>query len=354
MACRLLIAALSLACTTAQAHAASLLDDPWPAPVINEGSGEDVTMRSHTPFALEDVGAGPGLDPPRDVNATFYLPEGASPLRKAPAVVLLHGSAGILQSRELTYGPQYAAMGVAALVVDTFGSRRDIATAYVDRVLRITETTMVADAYAALRWLAARPDVDARKVALMGFSYGALATLLAAYEQPALRFAPDGLRFAAHVTYYGPCLAKFEDSRATGAPILMLSAEHDAVTDPKRCADAADELRRGGTRVEQLRYDGAYHQWDGNAGGPDNPVRRASNLAACRFNVARDGTVRDAKSGLEMSNAFFRKIILGLCNDSNGYLQARNDTVRLRSNRDVGRFLAAAFESGAPSRAPKP
>jgi dienelactone hydrolase len=343
MALRFHLATLCLLGLAAPAQAASLLADPWPEPKVTEGSGEDVTFMSSTPFVLEDVGRGPKLDPRRPVKATLYMPEDASPARKVPAVILLHGSAGVLSARELSYGPQYAAMGVAALVIDSFGSRRDIATAYVDRVINITETAMIVDAYNGLRYLAARGDVDARKVAVVGYSYGALAVLLAAYAQPAERIAPDGVRFAAHVMYYGPCLARFEDTRATGAPVLMLSAEHDAVTDPKRCAESAEELVRGGARVEQIRYAGAYHQWDGNVGAPGNPIRRANNMAPCRFVVERDNTVRDRRSGIEMSNPFFRKVILGLCADSEGYLQARDPEVRAKSNRDVGRFLAQVF-----------
>jgi dienelactone hydrolase len=338
----------------ATVSAASLTDDPWPEATVNTTPPEDIAFTSSTPFVFEDVGAGPELDPPRQVRATLYMPEDASPQRKVPAVILLHGSAGVLQARERTYGAQYAAMGVATLVPDSFGSRRDIATSYIDRVMNITETAMMADAFAGLRYLDKRGDVDARKVAVIGFSYGALAALLVAYEQAAQRFAPDGYRFAAHVPYYGPCLAKFEDGRATGAPVLMLSAEHDRVTHPKRCAETAEELLKGGARsVEHIRYVGAYHQWDGSSGTPENPVRRGSNLAGCRFAVERDAKVRDLHTGLAMSNVFFRKLILWLCNDSEGYLQARDPTVRAKSNRDVGKFLSAAFARGAPAPAAK-
>lgn len=350
MAFKSFLAALFLVFATAPAVAGSLRDDPWPTPAIDPSAGEAVNFPSHTPFVLEDVGGGPTFNPPRTVNARLYVPENASAANKAPAVVLLHGSAGLLYAREFTYGPQYAAMGVAALAVDSFGSRRDIASAYIDRVMRITETAMVNDAYAALRWLATRPEIDARRVAVIGFSYGALAALLAAYDQPARRFAPDGHRFAAHVSYYGPCLATFEDKRMTGAPILLLSAEHDAVTDPERCVEVVGDIRRGGAHVEQIRYTGAYHQWDGNAGSPDAPVRRANNLAPCRFEVERDATIRDLKTGLEMSNELFRKVILAICRDRDGYLQARDDAVRAKSNRDVGRFLAAAFGMSESSR----
>jgi dienelactone hydrolase len=345
------VGALALClCLAVPLQAASLLDDPWPDPGATGIAGEEVTFMSSTPFVFEDVGAGPELDPPREVKAALYMPRGASPQRKVPAVILLHGSGGVMQAREHTYGRQYAAMGVATLVVETFGSRRDIATSYIDRVMNITETTMLADAFSGLRYLDKRGDVDARKAAVIGFSYGALPALLAAYEHAAERLAPDGYRFAAHVSYYGPCLAKFEDSRATGAPVLLLSAEHDRVSDPQRCAETADELLRSGApAVERIRYPGAYHQWDGSAGSPENPVRRGSNLAGCRFVVERDAKVRDLHTGLAMSNVFFRKLILWLCNDSGGYLQARNPEVRVKSNRDVGKFLSAAFARGAPT-----
>jgi dienelactone hydrolase len=341
------IVALALCIAARSMYAASLTDEVWPEPDANRGSGIEVAFASHSPFVLEDVGAGPKLDPPRRVSGLLYLPTDATAEQKMPAVVLLHGTMGIQPGRELTYARQFAAMGVAALVVDTFGSRTDMATDYVDRMLKITETMMVADAYAALDFLATRPGIDIRRVALMGFAYGGLSTVLAGYEQVAARFAPDGKRFAAHVGLYGPCLATFENNRATGAPVFMLSGEFDTVSDPKRCAATAEELRRGGARVETIRYPGAYAQWDGEQGSPGNPARRPHNMSACRFIVQRDGTVRDGKSGIEMSNGFYRKVILALCDEPEGYLLQRDPAVRAQSNRDLGRFLAGVFDKAS-------
>jgi hypothetical protein len=67
-------------------------------------------------------------------------------------------------------------------------------------------------------------------------------------------------------------------------------------------------------------------------------------MAPCRFTVARDNTVRDARSGVEMSNPFFRKVILGMCSDRDGNLLQRDPVVRAQSNRDVGKFLSKVFE----------
>ena len=47
-----------------------------------------------------------------------------------------------------------------------------------------------------------------------------------------------------------------------------------------------------------------------------------------------------------MDNPFTRKILLGLCSDSDGYLIGRNLEVRDRSNRTLGDFLKRAFQGG--------
>jgi len=107
-------------------------------------------------------------------------------------------------------------MGVAALVVDVFGARRDRGTEFIERLLNITETMMVADAYSGLRFLAGRPEIDPHRVVLIGFSYGAMATTFAVYVQIADALAPPRLRFAGHVAFYGACIARFSDSHTTG------------------------------------------------------------------------------------------------------------------------------------------
>jgi len=236
-------------------------------------------------------------------------------------------------------------MGIAALVVDSFGARRDRGTEFIDRILNITETMMLADAYAGLGFLAARPEIDPRRVVLTGFSYGAMATMYALYAQVADKLAPPRQRFAGHVAFYGPCIARFEDSRTTGAPLLMLIGGKDEIVDQQRCAEAAADLRAGGSQVETIVYPDAVHQWDGAFAA--RPIGR--NLSGCSFVVERDGTIRDRNTGLAMTGPFMRKIILGLCTLGAGpYPIARNDKVRAQATADYGRFLAGIFGMPPP------
>jgi acetyl esterase/lipase len=115
------------------------LAESWPDPAtLGDLPGVMVSWPSSSPFTPADIGAGSEDDPPTTALGRLYLPPGTHPPRSVPAVVLLHGSGGILPSRELIYAPQLARIGVAALVVDSFGARRDRGIEFLERVLNIT------------------------------------------------------------------------------------------------------------------------------------------------------------------------------------------------------------------------
>jgi len=310
----------------------------WPDPAtLPQVVQEDVTIASSSPYLLTDVDS--ERAPATTVHGTLFLPPGPRAPHSLPAVVMLHGSSGVLAARELTYGKQLAAMGIAVLVVDSFGGRPDRGSSFTERLLNITETMFVADGYAALGDLAARPEIDSKRVVLVGFSYGAMATMYALMTEVADRMAPPGLRFAGHVAFYGPCLARFDDRRTTGAPLLMLFGADDQIVDHERCTAFAADLRAGGSAVDVIAYPGAVHQWDGPFG------RRliGRNVVACDFVVRRDGSVQDRNNGFVMSNQATRELMLSMCVTDKPYPIGRDDAVRLQSNRDFGRFLARVF-----------
>jgi dienelactone hydrolase len=333
--CRWLACSLTLLLVTGPARAAPDLLGPWPNGDTLRGIvSEPVTFASHSPFSLADVGGGPEIDPPTEAVGTLYLP--ARIAAPVPAAILLHGASGVRGMREQTYGRQLAAMGIGALVIDAFAPRRDMGRGFIERILNITETMLIADAFAGLRYLAARPEIDGERVVMIGFSYGGMASVISAYAQVAALFAPDGQRFAGHVSYYGPCIARFEDPRTTGAPVLMLFGDQDAIMNAGRCAEIVADLERGGSTAEMIVYPGARHQWDGSR---TVPWRAPRHLADCAVTVDADGDVFDDLTHLPMMGPNTRRIILGLCSDGDGYLVARDDAVRERSNRDLGAFL---------------
>ena len=228
---------------------------PWPDPAhLPPVTAEQAGFPSSSPFGPSDAGMPDA--PPATARAMLFLPPGTHGPGTVPAVVMLHGAAGNIAERGGTYGPQLASMGVAVLVIDTFGARPDLGASFNQHLLNITETMFVADAYARLRFLASRPEIDRRHVVLAGFSYGGMATTYALYAQMADRFVPPDLRFAGHVAFYGPCIARFDDSRTTGAPLLMLYGAGDELIRPDRCAQVAQDLRAGSSTVDIVSYRG--------------------------------------------------------------------------------------------------
>lgn len=338
---RHLIAALALLAVSHAAVAADLgaLTQPWPN---GEGlpQGREVTWQSTSPFTPQE--ALWRTAPETTALGTLHPARRAPGAPPPPAVVLLHGSSGVLWPRERTYAAQFAAMGITALVVDAFAARRDRGTSFTERLLNITESMLLADAYAGLRFLIAAGEADPRRVALIGFSYGAMAAMYGLNAAAARAFAPEGERFAAHAAFYGPCIARFEEPRTTGAPLLMLYGTADELIDPARCAEKAASFRAGGSTVEMIAYEGAAHQWDGGRG----PFRIGRLMNGCDIKLERDGAVRDMNSGLAMAGRTSRLLILGLCVENKPYLINADAAVRARSNADLGRFLAQAFAPG--------
>ena len=338
----LLVACLTLAAGLAGRVMALDLPDAWPE--AGADPGRPVRFPSLSPFTPAQVADAP----PVTGVGTLFLPEPAGNARPAPAVVLLHGSSGVLAARELAYARQLARLGVAALVVDSFASRRDLATDYVDRLLAITESMLEADAYAALAWLSSRSDLDATRVALVGFSYGGLASLYAANAGVADRLARGPRRFAGHAAYYAPCIGEFADPRTTSAPVLMQAGILDETIDAERCRATAEAFRRGGSDTRLVTHEGAHHQWDGAPGADWRPSR---GIRACRFRVEADGRVRDLRTRVAMTGRATRTLAAGLCADGDGYQIRADAVVPARSTAELARFLNRVLGAASPTPA---
>jgi dienelactone hydrolase len=240
-----------------------------------------VEFESQNPFLPEDVSPEP--ETPTPVHGALFLPERVEgPL---PAVVILQGLGGVKPERELTYGHKLARAGFAALAVDSFGARGLAASPDFWKALRVSTWALLADAFAALRFLAGHPAVNPDAVGFIGFSWGGMASVLAAYEQVRTTFLGDSdLRFGGHVSYYGCSIPRLADPTTTGAPVLVMAGRRDANVSVPRTRQICDDLRRGGSDVD-LRIFDAFHQWDGK----DEELRHVDfSLAGLKMTLTRD------------------------------------------------------------------
>jgi dienelactone hydrolase len=196
------------------------------------------------------------------VPATLKFPDAVK--ERYPAVVVVHSVAGYLEANEGQYAAELRKAGFATLVYDSFAARGTTGIALARSGPGLWPTG-VADAYAALRLLAAHPKIDAAHIAIVGFSYGGEVAHLAAFEP--LRAALDAgpARFAAHVAYYpaGVFGAVAERGAYTGSPVLMLLGEKDDNLPVAKVRDYLAYAKAAGVAVpvDIVTYPEAYHAW---------------------------------------------------------------------------------------------
>ncbi len=206
------------------------------------------------------------------LRAWLLQPEDGSPF---PAVVLLHGCAGLM-ARHQAWAEELVEWGYAALIVDSFENRggRPICRAW-DGVWAKYNRLRPADAAAALAYLAAEPTIDAGRVALMGWSYGATITIKTLREPVSARAKPpaDGtlpyrpLHYKAGIAFYPSCwqylrYLKGPGSYSASAPLLILQGEADNWTLPLHCRRLQNQSRNSRFPVSLRLYPDAYHGFD--------------------------------------------------------------------------------------------
>ena len=296
-----------------------------------------VTFPSFTPYVLTDV-----LRPRvrrRTIDGLGYLfePYGPSATNILPAVVLLPDLDGPKPGHEFAYGEHLARRGYVALVLDCFARRgcRDRGPA--QRLMRVTEVAMLADAFAGLRLVAAHPRVDPARVAVVGFGMGGMVAVLAAYRQLHDLFVLDGLTFAAHVSYYGCPAPRFDRSEATGAPVLLLLGEVDEAVSIRRTREIAADLRRGGSPATVRVYPETAHAWDAEQSEAHRPDL---GLAQLRLRVTEDHRMIDPWSGIELRGPLSRRMALWMAETRVPCLVQKSAQAKAWSDDDLARFLA--------------
>jgi dienelactone hydrolase len=233
----LVVAALSCA-TSLQAQTSTQAPSGQTAPPIGGG--------------YTDVTAIPVNDPAiKAIGGALFKPPGAGPF---PAVVYMQGCGGInaplLRAVNKTTTDHLLAKGVAILIVDPFTPRneptgvcanlgdQEKASQYFSRGSN--------DILAALKVLEAMPDIDTKHIFLQGYSYGAIASLIATETKNPANHA----KIAGVIAYYPLCYDGVDPS----VPVLVLIGEKDDWTPAEKC-----QAVTGKTDFEVVVYPGATH-----------------------------------------------------------------------------------------------
>lgn len=119
------------------------------------------------------------------LRGTLTIPPGPGP---HPAVALVHGSGPTARSDVGVYAPFFVARGVAVLAYDKRGIGLSGGAYQGDLASASAIDTYARDAEAAVRFLAAQPEVDKARVGLSGVSQAGWIMPLAAARERAVRF----------------------------------------------------------------------------------------------------------------------------------------------------------------------
>jgi dienelactone hydrolase len=198
---------------------------------------------------------------PLVVPAVLRIPSLAAP--PMPAVVIVHGSAGV-DSRGVSYSNELSNAGIATLEIDMWAAR-GISGAE-NRPKTVPET--LPDAYGAFVFLSANPVIDSKRIGIMGFSWGGVVSMLTATRPYTDRYLGSDKRFAAHAPNYPACwiynsVPGYEFKDFTGAPVFIQAGELDAYDLPDTCLNLLRSLGSMAPGLLTVKvHRGATHAFD--------------------------------------------------------------------------------------------
>ena len=203
----------------------------------------------------------------------FWLPAISTPgnaSQTKPVIIGLHGCGGPLDANDklspflARYAAYFNAEGYDFLVPDSFtprGEKSICGTPNAQR--RITELDRREDVFAAMSWLATQPDVDTKRVAVVGWSHGAQ-TVLTVMNASDSFVATQPRHPVAAVAFYPGCFSLARGgSYKLEAPMLMMVGELDNWTLAKNCVAFHERMRlTSGPAFDLVVYPGSYHSFD--------------------------------------------------------------------------------------------
>jgi dienelactone hydrolase len=256
---------------------------------------------------------------------------------KFPLVVLVHGSGGLGAATD-RWAQELNNFGVAAFLLDSF-TGRGIVTTSADQS-QLDSIAMMHDAFGALARLAAHPRIDASRIAVMGFSKGAVAAVYSSNQRFRKLYGPAGAEFAAHIGLYTPCNIAFrDDALVTGKPIRMHHGIADDYVSIEPCRSYVQRMKQTGADVVLNEYADAHHAYDVFTLPPLQKNATSQTTRNCLLQEGDKGQILNAKTGQPYSLATDSCVELG---PHVGY----NAAAHQATVKAVKDFLDATFKLG--------
>jgi len=193
----------------------------------------------------------------------IWKPAGDGPF---PALIIVHSCGGMKQ--QIGYWRKEAIKrGYVAFVIDAFSSRGSPSCRPAAPIPMTRGVKDVLDAAAHLKTFA---FVDKSRVSTVGFSWGAMAGMLAGSPKYVAEVAPGLSPLAAAVSLYPACyigpFGTFPGNEFLrpdlATPTLLLLGEHDTETPPEECLSRLPSHKERNAPVEWHVFKDTTHCWD--------------------------------------------------------------------------------------------
>ena len=235
-----------------------------------------------------------------------------------PVIIGVAGSAG-WGEHHYGYLERYLEMDFAVFSLHSFKSRNVEST--VGEQLTVTIPMMIHDAFMALKKLSEDENIDASRAGLTGWSLGGGVTLFSAWS-PIQEAISPGLKFAAHLPFYPPCMIMPDELRFNDVPIHILAGELDDWVPAAACEELVEAANNSGYDIDITIYPGASHSFDRTMEVVLD--ENAYSFTDCRLKLTENGVVR-MLNGFPLSSPTMQKIGLSFCADKGAHWGGNKD-----------------------------
>jgi dienelactone hydrolase len=226
------------------------------------------------------------------IGGELRLPRGTTD--RFPMVILIHGSGGVTPATD-RWAQDLNSVGVAAFILDSFTGRGIINT-NADQS-QLDSIAMMHDAFAALGKLATHPRIDATRIAVMGFSKGAVPAIYSSNERFRAAYGPSNAEFAAHIGLYTPCNVTYkQDNKVGNRPIRFFHGIADDYVSIEPCRSYVKALKDLGADVTLTEYPDAYHAYDNFTFASSMPFPNAQTTRSCLIVESENGILLNSKT----------------------------------------------------------
>jgi dienelactone hydrolase len=224
---------------------------------------------------------------PTTIAGVLRIAQGSGRL---PLVILVPGSGGFNAAYADVWDRQFETMGISTFEMDSFAGRGIVST-IVDQS-QLGRLNMILDLYRSLAILAAHPRVDPKRIAVMGFSRGAQATLYASLKRFHRMWNAGGIDPAAYIALYPPCITTYiDDTDVSDHPIRMFHGILDDYVEIAPCRAYFARLKQAGKDIQMTEYPDTWHAFDFPLLPPTPTVVQNGQTTHCVLKEEPVGTI---------------------------------------------------------------